>query len=477
VHTISRRSFLASTAATSFATYLGRTDAATTVYVRPEARSTHGQAMLKLYETAVSKMKNSTPQTNPTSWLFQWYTHWVKGTQATGAQDKQNEINRIYQTNTQYKSLAQALWETCQAHGGEDENFFLPWHRMFIYYFERIVRKACGNPNFALPYWDYSVSGPTHGIMPPEFTNPSSPLYVSKRNPGVNQGQPIDKNSPGSLNLSVLSLPTYEPTASAPGFCANLDGGIHGNVHVLIGNTQNMGSIPWSAEDPIFWMHHCNIDRLWASWNKNGGKNQVQDQASFENQQFLFADENNNKVTLTVKNFLSIGPLNYTYDAFEPAPADSESEAAAEFATPAPTLTVGEANSVVLEAEPVRVPLETSREAGAGVGISSGGRSYLIFKDFQTNVQPGVLYGVYLTASSRGSEQVSAENRVASINFFSAMHNHGAALEKRAVGADVTAVMHRIASAGGTPVVIIAPDGQPVGDVNPMVGQISLVTV
>jgi hypothetical protein len=48
----------------------------------------------------------------------------------------------------------------------------------------------------------------------------------------------------------------------------SLDQNIHGTVHVFVGNGQGMGSVPWAAGDPIFWMHHSNIDRLWVSWNQ-----------------------------------------------------------------------------------------------------------------------------------------------------------------------------------------------------------------
>jgi tyrosinase len=27
-----------------------------------------------------------------------------------------------------------------------------------------------------------------------------------------------------------------------------------------------MGSIPFAPTDPIFWMHHAEIDRIWAEW-------------------------------------------------------------------------------------------------------------------------------------------------------------------------------------------------------------------
>jgi hypothetical protein len=49
-----------------------------------------------------------------------------------------------------------------------------------------------------------------------------------------------------------------------------LESGPHGIVHVTIGgDMSDMGS----PNDPIFWLHHCNIDRLWAWWNALGRHN------------------------------------------------------------------------------------------------------------------------------------------------------------------------------------------------------------
>src|SRR5690242_8379115 len=65
--------------------------------------------------------------------------------------------------------------------------FFFSWHRMYLYYFERIVRAASGDPAFALPYWGYSPTG--HRELPVAFRTPataSNPLYVSLRNPPIN---------------------------------------------------------------------------------------------------------------------------------------------------------------------------------------------------------------------------------------------------------------------------------------------------
>ena len=222
---------------------------------RYDARSAEGQKMLKIYAAAVAKMQ-MTMASDPNSWTFQWYTHSVRGDST-----KANEINAVFGANmSDNKTLAQAVWETCQAHHDEDdENNFLVWHRMYVNYFEQIIRDVSGDRTFTLPYWNYSENGQNHGVIPPEFTLRNDPnfssLYVAKRNPGVNMGQPIDNASPGALNLDSLKECSYEPVSnSQQGFNMALDQGLHGSVHVLVGNDQNMGQVPWAAGDPIFWL-------------------------------------------------------------------------------------------------------------------------------------------------------------------------------------------------------------------------------
>ena len=127
-------------------------------HVRHDARSPEGQKMLKIFAEAVAKMK-ATTDGDPDSWVFQWYTHSVKG-----STNKAAEIAAIYPSPSPFKTLAQEMWETCQAHhAGDDENDFLPWHRMYLYYFEEIIRQVSGHKAFTLPYWNYSAPGAVHG--------------------------------------------------------------------------------------------------------------------------------------------------------------------------------------------------------------------------------------------------------------------------------------------------------------------------
>src|ERR1700692_3485424 len=204
---ISRRSLIAAGAAGAtlkaipFSPWIQQQAHAQAPRVRYSAYSTQGKAMLVKYEAAVRRMMNTsqTPESSPLSWTFQWYTHFVK--QPPG---KASELNRIYPTPTPQRALAQDMWDTCQAHNGQDENYFLPWHRMFVYYFEMIIREMAQDPGFTLPYWNYSNAA--DGAIPPEFRVATSPLYRANRNSGVNTGSKIP---PNLVKLDALKEKTY----------------------------------------------------------------------------------------------------------------------------------------------------------------------------------------------------------------------------------------------------------------------------
>lgn len=489
--TVSRRAFVAGAAAIPFALWLERNGFAQTPRVRYDVRSPEGQRMVRLYANAVRTMQ-STAESDPRSWVFQWYTHFTKGSTRKSA-----EIARLYPEPSPWRDLAIEMWNTCQAHSrGQDENFFLPWHRMFVYYFESIVRAASGDDSFTLPYWNYSTCDPAlRGVLPDPFREPqdaSNPLYVEKRNPGVNDGRPIQEGEPGDpLNLDALAECTYEEIDDTiQGFCLALDAGLHGQIHVLVGGTQNMGAVPWAAGDPIFWMHHCNIDRLWASWNAAGRQNLAD--PDFLAQTFVFADVDGQRVVATIRDFLDIAPLGYSYDHLEPVPAcppESESiEPAVVHARAAAPISLA-ARRTDVELEPP--PGAESEPLAARVEDMAGGRRlFLVLRDLQTDVQPGVLYHVYLEAPAAEGQPPEA-HLVGSINFFDAEdhEDHGGADAEGATPADaarpekfhsfdVTELVRRLAAAdrlSGTPRVTIAPADAPAAEAEPLVGEVRLV--
>jgi tyrosinase len=403
-----------------------------------------------------------------------------------------SELNRIYPAPSLQKTLALQMWETCQAHGGENEDFFLPWHRMYVYYFEMIVRLISYEPSFTLPYWDYS--NPAQAAIPPEFADNTSPLYRANRNPGVNTGSKIPA---GLVALDALNEGVYSPSGADQGFCASLDFGLHGNVHVWVGNSQGMGSVPWAANDPIFWMHHSNVDRLWASWNRGNCKNPTY--PAWLNQQFTFADIHGNPLVATVKDVNDISQLGYTYDAFEPAtclhiikinPAilallaaeiRLENTVQRVKLVPPPPPPPPRRRAAKRRGAPAAEPEAAALPLAARVkALAPTQRIYLVLKDVQAQAAPGVHYDVYLDLPEGTQPNHELPNYVGTINFFGVtmMADKHAAMRPRTFSFDVTDKVNILAAKGEltpTPSVTIVPQGEPNAAAKPTIGQVQLV--
>lgn len=168
-------------------------------------------------------------------------------------------------------SPARASWHTCR-HNSEH---FLPWHRAYLLMFEALIQQASGKADFTLPYWD-AIANP---IMPAPFRaqrykgQPNALWH--KRNDSVNEGQPLA--SPVKTSAFIVSNASafrgwYQQGADGcGGFGGAGDQGPgeletfpHNKIHTLIGG--DMGGTEKAARDPIFWLHHCNVDRLWQVW-------------------------------------------------------------------------------------------------------------------------------------------------------------------------------------------------------------------
>lgn len=139
--------------------------------------------------------------------------------------------------------------------------YFLSWHRGYLYYFERQLRLVSGNARLVLPYWDYYSSA----TVPAEFTNASTtnPLYVARLNTNVRQALSLAPFSSTLTGFQRGVNNAFEPV---------LESGPHNPVHDIIGNIM---ATMQSPTDPIFWLHHASVDRLWAAWIHAGGGRQM----------------------------------------------------------------------------------------------------------------------------------------------------------------------------------------------------------
>jgi tyrosinase len=149
-----------------------------------------------------------------------------------------------------------------------NSELFLPWHRAYLYLFEKALQDQV--PGVTLPWWDWTKEH-AEGI-PAAYTrqraeNKRNPLYDSPIQAGGRErpSQKRTTRAPGPPGR----LPTG---AQVEAVLANRDfltfqiqlEGTHDGVHMWVGGT--MGAIATAAYDPIFWAHHCMIDRLWYLW-------------------------------------------------------------------------------------------------------------------------------------------------------------------------------------------------------------------
>jgi Common central domain of tyrosinase/Polyphenol oxidase middle domain len=92
----------------------------------------------------------------------------------------------------------------------------------------------------------------------------------------------------------------------------------HGNVHGEVGGW--MCCVPTSAQDPIFYLHHANVDRQWNLWlAQGGGRTDPLGDTTWKNRQYTFFEENGAQVQMTACEILrAAAQLNYVYECEPP---------------------------------------------------------------------------------------------------------------------------------------------------------------
>jgi hypothetical protein len=193
-------------------------------------------------------------------------------------------------------------------HGGLGSYSFLSWHRYFLHRLEVQLRGYLPvDTPFDLPYWDWTDLSP---VMVPTFlgpdgdagTNVVSQGYFAPSKPGTGGNLTVlpgwwpasldgwnlhsafgvwagalTRNLSGLAGLpsvadmtATLARATYSTFQNTVESGAGLASGhqMHNGLHGWIGG--HMSNPTASPFDPIFYLHHCNIDRLWAMWQLDG---------------------------------------------------------------------------------------------------------------------------------------------------------------------------------------------------------------
>lgn len=169
---------------------------------------------------------------------------------------------------------------------------FTAWHRVLLDQLERELRAI--DDSVRIPFWDWTVDrtptsppwlddllgrdggpDPAPGVGAGEVT--TGPFRYSEGDwtistTGNVNDDPLDRpylargfgrepTAPVLPTAAEESLTLGSPVYSL--FVDRLEGDLHNLVHRWVNGQMNLAASP---HDPVFWLHHCNIDRLWGIW-------------------------------------------------------------------------------------------------------------------------------------------------------------------------------------------------------------------
>ena len=184
---------------------------------------------------------------------------------------------------------------------------FLPWHRFMLRQLELNLQRVLNDNTFGLPYWDWAADGELTASaqktapiwQPSAFGGQGSPISTGPLIPsqfvvkieansagtlvqvnhglrrafGVNGATTLPKraNTAAALTQTAYDVAPWNSTSGAlrnrlEGWNPSL--GLHNRVHVWVGGDMLPSTSP---NDPIFFMNHCNVDRIWEAWMQKPG--------------------------------------------------------------------------------------------------------------------------------------------------------------------------------------------------------------
>ncbi|KAK9155139.1 hypothetical protein Sjap_002619 [Stephania japonica] len=214
---------------------------------------------------------------------------------------------------------------------------FPPWHRFYMYFWERILGKLINDPTFALPFWQWD--DPVGMQFPDIYLDPNSPLYDVHRNLNhyktlmdfrYARGDPNPNSSDypkiEGMNLHLINRIFREGLRTPSTFmgepvvagqvprCPGQLQLLHDTIHQWSGPETSpfwdMGNFNTAARDPIFFGHHANVDRMWHLYRNFNGGNVEFKTKDWLDATFLFVDENNR----VVSDSLDAEKMRYTYE-------------------------------------------------------------------------------------------------------------------------------------------------------------------
>ena len=387
--------------------------------------------IMEAYALAVGVMQGR-PRDDATSWTYQAAVHGV----ASG--EPVDDFVDQCQHNT---------WH------------FLPWHRIYLHLFERIVRQILSEldevsddvkTGWALPYWNYDRGGDT-AALPTAFREATlsdgqtpNPLFTELRDPNLLAGgqlHPLQVTSQRALAEGFFSSDPVpggtvgfggaetgwnhfrENPGAAPGA---LEQTPHNVVHGAVGGPFGglMGAFDTAPLDPIFWLHHSNIDRLWVVWLGQDGRENPTG-SGWTDLDFDFKDESGTGVRMRASQVLDPATLGYEYE--EPAArllaAGAEGGSSMPTEPPAdrpPELVGATEQPLTLTGEQQDVEIPVGQPTGPSLLSDSGEpeRVFVNVEGIEGDANPGLSYAVYVNLPDDQDPDTAERYHVGNLSFF-----------------------------------------------------------
>jgi hypothetical protein len=190
----------------------------------------------------------------------------------TPGEERQSEFFRIASYN--------GCFRTKNCHHGQET--FPAWNRAYMSEFEQALRRADmllgGDGNIGLPYWDWSRESVNGEVLPAiireMFAKPPQALVMEmgelmgsrflggyRRRDDDELRWRLQGSDVAAMAKECLEESMHWKHASTRWGGRTSIETLHNRVHVALG--WPMSSVEFAPFDPVFWLHHCNLDRIY----------------------------------------------------------------------------------------------------------------------------------------------------------------------------------------------------------------------
>ncbi|MEM7346408.1 MAG: tyrosinase family protein [Chloroflexota bacterium] len=226
--------------------------------------------------------------------------------------DLREAYQELYKISEAAEGDSRGYWAIARGHGYDealchnDNRIFLTWHRAYVYAFEKALSEALKTVRgddqleLTLPYWDWTIFDPAkdadNGIpnainddnyIARDGSTQPNPLRRAKslyriRSLSLSGEDEYTNRYPSQFRAEIPELSNdvsqYMDIDDYASFNDDFDRGAHGIIHVLVGGADpslppprgigDMRRVVSAAYDPIFWLHHCMVDKVFYDWQQ-----------------------------------------------------------------------------------------------------------------------------------------------------------------------------------------------------------------